>query len=179
MVSGSCCGPAPAFGRRSRHRANSACQALSATTRTGSAWRRVGAGDGVDNEQLAALEVGAGPVEEAVERGQGERLVDGAPGNLIARRRLLDEEAVLGRTAGVGAGVGDERAGFGQAAFAALQGVFDEEWGRQVGPNVPARAQAEDAQVRSGGRRRFGGRVADCHARTAFRGGPADRAAEG
>ena len=76
---------------------------------------------------------------EAVVVRLGDRPVDRAPPDLVAARRLVDDELVLGRAAGVLAGADDERAVGRDEALAVADGVLVQLGGRQVGADVCGR----------------------------------------
>ena len=80
--------------------------------------RGIGAGERVDDVEVALLEVGDDLVPQPVEVGFGQRLVDGAPPDPLLRAGLLDDELVPRRAARVVPGVDDERPALGQAAVA-------------------------------------------------------------
>ncbi len=113
----------------------------------GQAVARVGPGDGVDGEQLAGAEVVEYAGEERVEVRFVDGAVDLAPADLGLGARLADDEAVLGRASGVGAGRGVEHAVVGQLALAALDRVARECGSVEVVVERRFGVEAEGAQV--------------------------------
>ena len=81
----------------------------------------VGAGVAVEDEDLAALQVGGHLALDGVELLAADGLVHLAPGDLIVDALGIHDELVVGRAAGVLAGGDHQRAGLAQAAFAAPQ----------------------------------------------------------
>ena len=95
--------------------------------------RAVGSRPGVDDvERFGGCEVRRDLVPEQLVVILGELLVDVSPPDAIGGGRFVDEELVLGRAAGEGAGVDDERAAFGELALAARQRVRVEQCGGRV-----------------------------------------------
>ena len=70
---------------------------------------RIGTGPAIENEQIAALQVRADAIVEAVKGSGFEGAIDRSPPDLLAIRRIGDEEAITRRTAGAGPRVGDQR----------------------------------------------------------------------
>jgi hypothetical protein len=100
--------------------------------------RRVGTGEMVDDVQdVLRLEVRDHLPAQAVESVLGERLVDVAPPDAPLRPGLPDDKLVLGRAAGVLAGVHDERPPMGQRTVAAPERLGVELGGRRI-PEDPA-----------------------------------------
>ena len=93
-------------GRISRLRMNSECQANSVTTRVGSCMVGVGAADQVLHEQVLARRMGEEVGEQRVELRRRHRLVV-VPPDVRLGVCVADDELVLGRAAGVLAGIGD------------------------------------------------------------------------
>src|SRR5271165_5866543 len=93
---------------------------------------RVGATKEVLNKQLLVLQVVEDTLIESVELFRWERLVYGAPRDLVLRDRVLHRELVFGRTAGAFAGFSDQRAARCKYGFAATQCRFHQLRGRQV-----------------------------------------------
>jgi hypothetical protein len=58
--------------------------------------------------------------------------IDRAPPDVALAGGFLDDELVVGRAAGVGAGVGHQRAALGQRAFVAAQRFLDQLFGGVV-----------------------------------------------
>ena len=87
----------------------------------------------VRHESLALRQIGFDTRPERVEAICAEGAVDRAPGDIVGGARLLDDEAVGGRSAGVAAGGGQQGAAVGERAFAALEGQFDQFRAVQVG----------------------------------------------
>ena len=94
--------------------AKSACHGDPVITRTQQPVCRVGARVRVDDVEVARVQVLGDLVAEAVEVLLRDRLVDLAPRDPVLGLRLLHEELVLGRAAGVLAGVDDEGAALGE-----------------------------------------------------------------
>ena len=97
--------------------------------------QRAAMGRGGADEAVLAVEVprrGVGDQAgaQAVVVGLGDRPVDGAPPDLVAARRLVDDELVLGRAAGVLAGPDDERTVGRDEALAVADGVLVQLGGR-------------------------------------------------
>ena len=84
---------------------------------------RVGAGERVDDVEVALAEVRGDLLAQPVELLLGDLGVDVAPPDPVLRARLADDELVLRRAAGVLAGVDRERAALGQPSLAALERV--------------------------------------------------------
>ena len=107
-------------------RANRLCQACSVTTRTFEPVRRVGAGIEILDEQLAAGDMGDRPAQQAGEAPRLQRLVGGAPVDLVLQLGVGDEELVLGRAAGEPAGGGDQGAVGAEPGLVAAQRLVDQ-----------------------------------------------------
>jgi hypothetical protein len=98
--------------------------------------RGIGTGPAVADEQLAALGVAQHAVVERAVAFGCDRLVGLAPVDAALARRILDEELVVGRAAGMNAGAHDECSAVGDAAFAATHRLFIERGNREVPMNV-------------------------------------------
>ena len=92
----------------------------------------IGARIQILDEQLLALQVRDDVAAQHVEMRGVDRLVDLAPPDLRFARRLLDDELVVRRSAGMGAGAADQRAFLREHALLAPNGVFVEGRRRQV-----------------------------------------------
>ncbi len=139
--------------------------------------RRVGAAVEILDEQLvAAVEVGADVAEQGVEVLGGEGLVDLAPIDVPLGGRLADDELVPGRAAGVRGGDGDERAHVGELSFAALDGALDELRRHEVPVHGAARGQAQRLERGAGGRRRACGHAKPSKGRVEWGAPPCARA---
>ena len=92
----------------------------------------VGAGHAAGDEHVALVEV----VDDAGLNGlvalDGQRAIDGAPGDLVVHVGRIDDKAVVGRTAGALPRLDHERAVGGHAALFAADGILDELGRRQV-----------------------------------------------
>ena len=86
----------------------------------------VGAGDAVDQEDAALGQVGHDLLADLLIAADGDGLVDGAPRDALVHVGGIDDEAVLGAAAGVGAGGDGEAAGAGQRSLVALDRHLDE-----------------------------------------------------
>ena len=84
---------------------------------------RVGAGERVDDVEVAVAEVRDDLLAQPLEVLLRDLRVDVAPPDPVLGARLADDELVLGRAAGVLAGVDGERPAFGDPALVALQRV--------------------------------------------------------
>ena len=104
---------------------NSECQANSVTTRVGRHERAVGAADQVLDEEILAGRMRQEVGEQRVELRRRHRLVV-VPPDMRLGVLVADDELVLGRAAGVLAGLGDQRAMGGQPGFAAADRLFAE-----------------------------------------------------
>ena len=82
---------------------------------------RIGAGERVDDVEIALAEVRGDLLAQTLEPVLGELRVDVAPPDPVLRARLADDELVLRRAAGVLAGVDRERAAFGQPPLVTLE----------------------------------------------------------
>ena len=86
----------------------------------------VGAGHAAGDEHVALVEV----VDDAGLNGlvalDGQRSVDGAPGDLIVHVGRVDDKAVVGRTTGALPRLDHERAVGGHTALFTADGIFDE-----------------------------------------------------
>ena len=79
---------------------------------------RIPAGEAVEAiEPLAGVEVVLGAFAVDGKRGRVERDVHRPPPDVLLRSGVLDDPLVLGRAAGLGAGVGDQRAVVGDAGI--------------------------------------------------------------
>ena len=85
---------------------------------------RIGAGKAVEHEHVAVLQIGANAVIDVVEFFLADRHVDLAPGDGIMMLGLIHDVAVERAAAGVRAGLDQQRAGIGQAAFAQREGLL-------------------------------------------------------
>ena len=103
----------------------------------------LGAGEAVEDVQVAVVQVAARLVEQPVEERRLARAVDVAPADQLGGGALLDDDAVLGRAAGRLAGLDDERAVGGQDALAARQRARDELGRRQVAVHGAAAGEPE------------------------------------
>ena len=111
---------------------------------------RVGAGERVHHVQVArVVEVPDDLLAEPVEALLGQLAVHGAPPDPGLAARLADEELVVGRAAGVRAGVDDERPALGEHAVAAPDRVHVEQCRRRVPVDAPVRVEAVVAHVRA------------------------------
>jgi len=81
-------------------------------------------GVAVLDEDLLALEIGQQPVMDEIEFFRGEGLVLPAPMDVVGTGRLLDDEFVLGGTAGVGPGAHHHRPQVGDEALASRDDSF-------------------------------------------------------
>ena len=92
----------------------------------------VGAGHAARDEDIALVEI----VDDAGLNGlvalDGQRAVDGAPGDLVVHVGRVDDKAVIGRTAGALPRLDHKRAVRGHAALFAPDGILDELGRRQV-----------------------------------------------
>ena len=84
----------------------------------------IGARIQILNKQLLPLQMRDDVAPQHVKLRRIDRLVDLAPPYLRVARRLLDDELVVGRAAGMRAGAADERAVLGKDAFLATDGMF-------------------------------------------------------
>ena len=82
---------------------------------------RVGAGEGVDDVEVAVADVRDDLLAQPLEMLLRDLRVDLAPPDPVLGARLADEELVLRRAAGVLAGVDGERAALGEPAVARAQ----------------------------------------------------------
>ena len=120
---------------------------------------RVGADEAVLGVQVAVRAVGDEPGAQPVVVRLADRPVDRAPPDVVAARRLVDDELVLGRTAGVPPGPDDERPLGGDQALAVADRVLDE-------LGASGRWRARSGRGRDGRRRTVGGhRGSDSSAR--------------
>ena len=103
---------------------------------------RVGAGEGVDDVEVARAEILGHLGAQRVVALLLERLVHLAPPDAVLGAALARDELVLGRPARVPAGVDDERAAVGEHAFVALQRVGVEHRRRRVPPDRSLRLEA-------------------------------------
>ena len=87
---------------------------------------RVGAAIAILNECFLALEVIHHAGVDDIELVGADRLIDRTPPDVVLDRVVLDHEFILGRAAGIFAGLGDKRAIDRQLAFAAAQAGFVE-----------------------------------------------------
>ncbi|KIU01019.1 hypothetical protein QU38_02720, partial [Staphylococcus aureus] len=88
--------------------------------------------------------------EIGLQRGEmlgGHALVDIAPPDIVFGGRVADDELVLGRTAGVLAGGGDQRAVLRQLALAAAHRVLHERGGLEVPDNIGTRPDAHGIET--------------------------------
>jgi hypothetical protein len=108
---------------------------------------RIGAGEGVDDVEVAVGEVGRDLGAKAVEAILLERPVHIAPPDALLGGRLPHDELVLRRAAGVAAGVDDERPALGEHALAPAQRVRVEDGRGQVPVNPAAGFDAVGGQV--------------------------------
>ena len=92
----------------------------------------VRAGKAVENEDLLALEIGNHFALNGVELGLFNGAVHLAPGDLVMNGGSVHDELVVGAAAGVLAGLDHQRAGIGELALTAAQGVFRQLSGSQV-----------------------------------------------
>ena len=92
----------------------------------------IGAGIQILDEQLLALQVRDDVAAQHVEVRGVDRLVDLAPPHVRFARRLLDDELVVRRAAGMRAGAADQRPILREHALLAADGVFVEGGRRQV-----------------------------------------------
>jgi hypothetical protein len=111
---------------------------------------RVRAGEGVDDVEVVALaQVVADLAAQRLVVLLGERVVDVAPPDPLLGLRLDDRELVLGRAAGEGAGVDDERPAVGDAGLAAQDGVLVEHRRGRVPQDAPGRRDAVLGEIDS------------------------------
>jgi hypothetical protein len=102
--------------------------------------RRVSAGERVDDIQRRRLaKVRGHLLAQPVEVILRQLLVHLAPPDPVLGRRLADDELVLGRAAGVLAGVHDQRAALAEAPVPARERVLVEQRRRRVEVDPPAR----------------------------------------
>ena len=118
--------------------AKSACQGLSVMHADRDAVRGIGAGEGVDDVDVALAQARGDLLAQPLEALLGDLGVDVAPPDPLLGARLADDELVLGRAAGVLAGVDDERPALGEPRVAARERVLVELRGRRVPEDVPA-----------------------------------------
>ncbi len=102
----------------------------------------LGAAVEILDEQLAASRMGDEISEQRLELGWRDRAVVRPP-DLAFGRFVLDDELVLGRTARMDAGIGDERAAMGEARLAALERLFDQKRGVEIGVDALELLEAE------------------------------------
>ena len=107
-------------------RAKSAWYGWFVTTRTAIRCFGIGAGERVDDVEVAAAEVLDGLLAQPVEVRLRDLGVDVPPPDPVLGAGLADDELVLRRAAGVLAGVHVERAALGNPPLAALDGVVVE-----------------------------------------------------
>ena len=119
--------------------------------------RGMGADEAVLGVHRAIGEVGHQPRPEAVVVLEGDRAVDVAPPDLPRRRRLLDDELVLRRAAGVLAGANDERTLGGDDALAGPHGVLVQLGRGEIGSDDPADGRVPIGPTRGVGRGGVGG----------------------
>ena len=104
----------------------------------GEAVRRIGARERVDHVDVALAQARGDLLAEALVVLLRDLRVDVAPPDPPLGAGLADHELVLGRAAGVLAGVDDEGAAFGETCLAARKGVLVELRGRRMPEDVPA-----------------------------------------
>ena len=97
----------------------------------------VGAAIEVLDEKLVTLQIGEHALMQAAELRRGNRLIDAAPGNRVVRAGLVDDVLVARATAGVPAGVDDERAAQANLALAPAHRMLVEERHLQVPVHRP------------------------------------------
>ena len=100
------------------------------------AMRGIGAGPAVADEQLAALGIAQHAVVERAVALRRDRLVGLAPVDAALALRILDEELVVGRAAGMHARAHHEGPAVTDAAFMATHRLFIERGNRKVPMNV-------------------------------------------
>ena len=104
----------------------------------GDAMRRVGAGERVDDVDVALAQARRHLVAQPLEVLLGDLGVDVSPPDPRLGARLAHDELVLGRAPRVLAGVDDERAALGEPGLASRERVLVELRGRRVPVDVPA-----------------------------------------
>lgn len=123
----------------------------------------LGAADEILGEQFLALGMGQEVLQQGLELGPGDAAVV-LPPHLVLGVGVADDELVLGRAAGMDAGLGHQGAAGGQLRLAALQRVLVEARGLQV----PVDA-LEVAQADLGGAERLVEYADVVHARSSWR----------
>ena len=113
-------------------RTNSACQAFGRDEAHREPVGRVRAAEEVLHEELARVEIAPARPRAAARTTPGSSRWFFSHQIRSAGARLLDEELVLGRAAGVRRGDGGEGAAIGQRAFAPAQRVLDQRGGGEV-----------------------------------------------
>ena len=106
----------------------------------------VGAGVAVEDEQVLVGGEGADLLEQSVELRRLDRPVDLPPPDLAAGLLFLDDELVVGRAAGVDAGLGDQGTGLGQLRLAPSERLLVEPRRRQVPPHRLGGGDADRVQ---------------------------------
>ena len=112
--------------------------------------RRIGAGPAIAREQVAALGVADHAVVEGAVALRRDRLVGLAPVDGAAGDRVLDEELVVGRAAGVDAGADHEGAALAELALAAPDRLLIEIWDAEISMDVAGVLEPERAETEFG-----------------------------
>ena len=95
----------------------------------------ISAGKAIEHKDLLALQVGNHLGADGVIAGLVDGTVDLAPGNLVMHGGGINNEFVVGAAAGVLTGLDHQRAGQGQRALAAAQGVLRQLRGVEIPVN--------------------------------------------
>jgi hypothetical protein len=103
--------------------------------------RRIGAGERVDDVDVAVAEVSDQLRTEPVEAFFLQRTVHGSPADPLLGTGLTDDEAIVRGPAGVAPGVDDERTALAEARLPTLERVRVQERGRGVPEDAPARVE--------------------------------------
>ncbi len=109
----------------------------------------VRAGVEILHEDVAVLEIGGGQRAQMREGGLVRRAVHRAPPDVVAARRLVDDELVVGRAAGVGARLHGERAALRDGAQAAADRLLVERFRPEVPVHPPVVDEAVPVETRA------------------------------
>jgi len=106
----------------------------------------------VEHKQLSVLQISAHAVVDVVELLDADGHVHLAPSDLIMDGRLVDDETVVGRAAGILAGGDDQRAGVAQLAFPARKRELGQPADGQVAIDSLGFNDAEVREIQTHGR---------------------------
>ena len=108
----------------------------------------VGADEGVPGVEALSIEVGQQVLVEPCSVVFGDGLVDVSPPDLIGRDAVLNDEPILGTSAGKPARVDGESACVGESSFSREKGPLNELGGSEIPPDLSGLFQSAGGQIR-------------------------------